>query len=215
MARRLERLSAIDTELSHLPAERRWREWMNRVEAVIFASATPVPRDMLTRIVGQDCNIDLIIEDIGEELRGRPYELIAVAGGWQHRTRLAYADVIRASSAPTKPPGNITQHEATVLMAIGYFQPVTRNDLSKIFGKEVGRDAIAALRQAGFVTSGPRSPTPGAPYTFVTTPHFLAAFGFASLRDLPDIEMLEDAGLLKKTISEEEGLGFQDDEDDE
>src|ERR1041384_4627534 len=110
MARRPERLSAIDTEMSHLPAERRWREWMNRVEAVIFASATPVPREMLTRIVGQDCNIDLIIEDIGEELRGRPYELVAVAGGWQHRTRLAYADVIRASTAPTKPPGNITQH---------------------------------------------------------------------------------------------------------
>ena len=32
----------------------------------------------------------------------------------------------------------------------------------------------------------------------MTTKTFLAQFGFESLRDLPDIEMLEDAGLLAK-----------------
>jgi chromosome segregation and condensation protein ScpB len=41
-------------------------------------------------------------------------------------------------------------------------------------------------------TSGPRSPTPGAPYTYVTTKQFLVQFGFNSLRDLPDAEALED-----------------------
>jgi segregation and condensation protein B len=34
------------------------------------------------------------------------------------------------------------------------------------------------------------------PYAYVTTPAFLAHFGLESLRDLPDIEKLEDAGLL-------------------
>jgi chromosome segregation and condensation protein ScpB len=83
-----------------------------------------------------------------------------------------------------------------VLMAIGYFQPITRGDLSKIFGKEVSRDTIATLRGANLLASGPRSPTPGAPYTYVTTKQFLSAFGLETLRDLPDIEALEDAGLL-------------------
>jgi segregation and condensation protein B len=32
----------------------------------------------------------------------------------------------------------------------------------------------------------------------VTTPAFLAQFGFETLRDLPDFEKLEDAGLLSK-----------------
>ena len=81
-------------------------------------------------------------------------------------------------------------------MSIAYFQPLTRSELSKIFGKEVSRDTIAALRSAGFIASGPRSPTPGAPYTYVTTKHFLTAFGLDTLRDLPDMEALEDAGLL-------------------
>ena len=84
-------------------------------------------------------------------------------------------------------------------MAIGYFQPITRGELSQFFGREISRDAIASLRGEGFIAAGPRSPTPGAPYAYVTTPGFLAQFGFESLRDLPDIETLEDAGLLGRT----------------
>lgn len=72
--------------------------------------------------------------------------------------------------------------------------------LVRVFGKEVSRNIIAALRGAGLIDSGPRSPTPGAPYTYVTTEYFLAAFGFDTLRDLPDIEMLEDAGLLSEPV---------------
>ncbi|KQT04811.1 MULTISPECIES: SMC-Scp complex subunit ScpB [unclassified Rhizobium] len=188
-----------DRELDQFPAEMRWREWMMRVEAVIFASAEPVSREMLARVVGKDCSIDLLIDDLIEELRDRPYELVSVAGGWQHRTRPRFAETIRASSAPTRGgTAALSEFEAMVLMAVGYFQPVTRSELSKIFGKEVSRDTISNLRGAGFIGSGPRSPTPGAPYTYVTTQHFLSAFGMETLRDLPDIEALEDAGLLSR-----------------
>jgi segregation and condensation protein B len=186
----------LDTELADLPPELRWREWMQRVEAVIFASAIPVPRETLARVVGRNCSVDLLIDDLREELRDRPYELVSVAGGWQHRTKPAHAGVIRASGAPTRATADLNTNEAAVLMAIGYFQPVTRAELSKIFGKEISRDLIGSLRSLELIASGPRSPQPGAPYTYVTTPAFLSAFGFDTLRDLPDIEMLEDAGLL-------------------
>jgi segregation and condensation protein B len=205
----------LDTELADLPPDLRWREWMQRVEAIIFASATPVPRETLAGVVGRNCSIDLLIDDLREELRGRPYELVSIAGGWQHRTKPAYAGVIRASAAPTRATADLSADEAAVLMAIGYFQPVTRSELSKIFGKEISRDLIGNLRSSGLIASGPRSPQPGAPYTYVTTQAFLSAFGFDTLRDLPDIEMLEDAGLLSRdrmmvadigtTLSEESG----------
>ncbi|NEJ18211.1 segregation and condensation protein B [Rhizobium leguminosarum] len=188
-----------DRELEDLPPELRWREWMLRVEAVIFVSAEPVSRETLARVVGRDCSVDLLIDDLIEELRERPYELVTVAGGWQHRTRPRFAETIRASSAPTKGgAAALSEFEAMVLMAVGYFQPVTRGELSTIFGKEVSRDTIAALRGAEFISSGPRSPTPGAPYTYVTTRHFLSAFGLETLRDLPNVEALEDAGLLSR-----------------
>ncbi|MCF1475047.1 MULTISPECIES: SMC-Scp complex subunit ScpB [Rhizobium/Agrobacterium group] len=190
---------SYDRELEDLPPELRWREWMLRIEAVIFASAEPVSRETLARVVGKDCSIDLLIDDLVEELRDRPYELVSVAGGWQHRTRRRFAETIRASSAPTRGgAAALSEFEAMVLMAVGYFQPVTRGELSKIFGKEVSRDVISNLRGAGFIGSGPRSPTPGAPYAYVTTQHFLSAFGMETLRDLPDIEALEDAGLLSR-----------------
>ena len=193
----------FDRELGDLPAELRWREWMMRVEAVIFASAEPVTRETLARVVGKDCSIDRLIDDLHEELRSRPYELVSVAGGWQHRSRTVYADAIRASQAPTRGGASaLSEFESMVLMAIAYSQPVTRSELSKIFGKEVSRDTISALRGAGFISSGPRSPTPGAPYTYVTTRYFLSAFGMQTLRDLPDMEALEDAGLLSRRVEE-------------
>ena len=40
--------------------------------------------------------------------------------------------------------------------------------------------------------------TAGTGYTYVTTKAFLSHFGFDTLRDLPDFEALEDAGLLSK-----------------
>jgi segregation and condensation protein B len=171
---------------------------MHRVEATIFAASEPVDRETLAKIVGKSCSIDLLIDDIREELRGRPYDLVAVAGGFRHLTRPAYADAIRAAVGSNEKAVELTQSEVLVLMCIAYFQPITRSELSSFFGKEISRDLIGHLRGAGFIASGPRSPTPGAPYTYVTTKEFLLEFGLDALRDLPDFEALEDAGLLSK-----------------
>lgn len=167
-----------------------------------FAASEPVTRETLARIVGKGCSIDLLIDDIREELRGRPYDLVAVAGGFRHLTRPAYADAIRSAFDTAVGggggAGDLTQSEVLVLMCIAYFQPITRAELSSFFGKEISRDFIGHLRGAKLIASGPRSPTPGAPYTYVTTKEFLLEFGLDTLRDLPDFEALEDAGLLSK-----------------
>jgi segregation and condensation protein B len=198
MGRRPKANVTLDTTLTDLPAALRWREWMGRVEAVIFASREPVTRAMLAKVVGPDCNLDLLIDDIQAELRGRPYELVAVAGGWQHRTRKQFADAIRTANGAGEPGGALSASEMQVLLCVGYFQPITRGELGKFFGREISRDIIGHLRRLDLIGSGPRAPQPGAPYTYVTTKTFLTQFGFDMLRDLPDIEALEDAGLLSK-----------------
>jgi hypothetical protein len=76
------------------------------------------------------------------------------------------------------------------------------------------RPVIGSLRSAGFIASGPRSPTPGGPYTYVTTKHFLSAFGMETLRDLPDMEALEDAGLLSRNGAQSEPLSVEPNDDD-
>lgn len=198
MARRAETDELFDAELAHLPPELRWREWMGRVEAVIFASPEPVGREVLAGIVGRACSIDLLIDDIRVELRDRPYDLVSVAGGWQHRTRKSFADAIRAATGQGREAKSLSASENLVLACIAYYQPITRGELGKFFGKEISRDTIGHLRGLGLIAAGPRSPQPGAPYTYVTTKEFLSHFGLETLRDLPDLEALEDAGLLSK-----------------
>jgi len=162
---------SFDRELGDWPADRRWREWMGRVEAVIFAAAKPVPRATLAELVGIDCNLDLLLNDIRDELAPRPYELVLVAGGYRHQTRLPFAAAIHRSGVVAPPP------------------------------------ALSRADSLNFIGAGPRSPQPGAPHTYVTTDTFLATWGFQSIHELPDMDKLQDSGLLsKRAISPLPGL---------
>lgn len=189
-------VAVFDVELADMPADLRWREWMNRIEAVLFASSRPVEREVLARVVGSDASIDLLIDDIQAGLAGKPYDVSRIAGGWRMQTRAVYADAIYASMALPERAMDLSQNEAMVLVSIAYHQPITRGGVSEILGREVSRDVIGALRDKNMIIAGPRSPTPGAPFTYVTTKGFLEQFGLDTLRDLPQIEELEDAGFL-------------------
>jgi segregation and condensation protein B len=217
--RRREGDEALDVELLDLPPAARWREWMLRIEAAIFASARPVPREALVRLVSENCRFDDLIADLIHELRGRPYDLVQVAGGYALRTKTRFAPAIRAAH-----PGlgrddvaELTRTETFALTAIAYLQPVTRGEISKLAGREISRDVIAALKRHRFIDGAIRAPQPGAPFAYVTTGKFLEAFGFATLRDLPDLERLKGEGLLESGQGEDDinsALGIGDAEDD-
>ncbi|SEM26289.1 segregation and condensation protein B [Roseovarius azorensis] len=188
--------SELDRELEDLPAELRWREWMRRIEAVLFASASPVPREDLARVVGQGASVDILVEDLKAELAERPYEIACVADAWMLRTRPVYAAAIRAAADVGEQDLDLREYDIAVLAAIAYHQPITRDGLKDIFGKDISRDLIGRLHARDLIGTGPRSPRRGAPYTYVTTEQFLVAFDLKSLHDLPDREQLEDAGVL-------------------
>ncbi len=207
----------FDADLVDLPQAMRWREWMGRVEAAIFASPSPLTREALAKLVGRACNLDDLMSDIRDDLRARPYELIQVAGGYQLRTKTRYADAIRVlgNGARHAGPPQLTPTELLTMTAIAYLQPATRAELSQLAGREISRDVIGRLRELDLIAAGPRAPMPGAPYAYVTTKRFLEAFGLVSLRDLPDIDKLEDAGLLQRTATESDldgvfGIGDED-----
>lgn len=185
----------FDRELEDLPPELRWREWMRRIEAVLFASASPVSCEDLAKVVGQGALVDLLIEDLQVDLAERPYEIARIAGAWMLRTRPAYGPAIRAAADLKVQDLDLREFDVAVLAAVAYHQPITREGLKDIFGKEISRDLIGRLHARELITTGPRSPRRGAPYTFVTTEQFLVAFGLESLRDLPDREQMDDSGL--------------------
>jgi segregation and condensation protein B len=139
---------------------------------------------------------------------------VSVAGGWQHRTRKRFADVIQSVKGSQDQPRPLSQSDLLALAIVAYHQPITRGDIAKITGKEVSRDTIAHLRSLELVSSGPRSPQPGAPYTLVTTKTFLSQFGLEGLRDLPEFEALEDAGLLSRDSLLDDDIPVALDEED-
>ena len=217
--RRREGDEPLDVELFDLPPAARWREWMLRVEAAIFASPKPVSREALVRLVGEACRFDDLIADLIHELRGRPYDLARVAGGYALRTKTRFGSAIRAAhpGLGSDDVAELTRTETFALTAIAYLQPVTRGEISRLAGREISRDVIASLRRRGLIDGAIRAPQPGAPFAYVTTRTFLEAFGLASLRDLPDLERLKAEGLLQTGGGEADldgALGLGDAEDD-
>jgi segregation and condensation protein B len=201
-----QRVSRFDRDLAELPEGLRWREWMARVEAAIFAAPRPVPRETLAPLVGEDCRLDDLLADIAAELRARPYEIVFVAGGFQFRTRPRYAEALRSlAGAKDAGPPAFTRLEMLALSAIAYQQPITRAELSRFVGHDVSRDVLGRLKNSGVIAPGPRAPEPGAPIAWVTTQRFLEMFALGSLRDLPDLDALEIAGVGQQLDDDAEG----------
>ena len=148
-----------------------------------------------------ECDLDDVIADIVDELRARPYDLVFVAGGYQLRTKPRFSASIRAANAgELRDAGlpELTPTELLAVTAIAYLQPATRAEISRLAGKDISRDVIGSLKRLDLIDGALRAPEPGAPFAYVTTKKFLEVFGFATLRDLPDLERLEDEGLLRR-----------------
>ena len=114
------------------------------------------------------------------------------------RTRPAYAAAIRTAADVGGQDLDLREYDVAVLAAIAYHQPITRDGLKDIFGKEISRDLIGRLHARGLISTGPRSPRRGAPYPYNTTEQFLVAFDLETIHDLPDREQLVDAGMVAK-----------------
>lgn len=189
MARRRTAQEGFDRELADLPEPLRWREWLRRVEAVLFASAAPVPRHELARLVGEGVALDVLLDDLHADMEGRAFELLRVGEGWMLATRPAYAGVIRAvAKLPQDDRPELREIDLAVLAGVATQQPVTRKALAETFGRDIGLESFARLRSHGLIAHGPRSPRPGAPRTYVTTEAFLAMFGLADLDALSEAD---------------------------
>jgi hypothetical protein len=95
----------------------------------------------------------------------------------------------------------LTRTETFALTAIAYLQPVTRGEISKLAGRQISRDVIAALKRHGLIDGAIRAPQPGAPFAYVTTKTFLEAFGLPRCAICPTSNGLK----LKADCKEDRG----------
>lgn len=162
------------------------------IEAVLFASDSPLTTAKLTSILGTGdaATIKSAIEQLNDQYaqNGRTFRIHAVAGGFQMRTVPDYDPWLeRLHTSRTE--SRLSQAALETLAIVAYKQPVLRADIEAIRGVAAG-EVLRTLMDKGLVRIAGRAEELGRPMLYGTTRKFLEIFGLRSLKDLPSIEEL-------------------------
>lgn len=166
-------------------------------EALIFASAEPVPESFLADRLPRGTDIAALLSRLAENYAGRGFNLVRMADRWAFRTAPDLSFVIRKDDNEVR---KLSRAALEVLAIIAYHQPVTRAEIEDIRGVQTSKGTLDVLMEAGWVRFRGRRRSPGRPVTLGTTTDFLDHFGIEELRDLPGLEELKGAGLLSGRI---------------
>ena len=156
-------------------------------EALVFASADPVPLRALQQALPADADAQAVMAALQERCAGRGAVLVEVAGGWQFRTAPDLAPALRQVLPQ---PRRLPRAAMETLAIVAYHQPVTRPEIEEMRGASLSQQTMDALLETGLIAAGGRREVPGRPILWGTTPAFLAQFGLRDLRDLPKREDL-------------------------
>lgn len=176
------------------------------IEAVLFASGSPVSAEKLCEIFYTDmAEIEDSIKRISERLKDsdRGIELIFVDGAYQLCTKAVFAEYVKKALELRKTPP-LSKASLEVLAIVSYNQPVTKSFIETVRG--VDSDAVVnSLCDKGLIRECGVLDAPGRPTLFCTTENFLRCFGLESLSQLPklDLENMTDE-------AKEEQLALQD-----
>ncbi len=191
------------------------KEQERMVEALLFASATPLgPRDMAARMP-KGCDPAEALRLLRERYHGRGVELRKVGDAWAFRTAPDLSFLMQNEVVESR---RMSRAAVETLAIIAYHQPVTRAEIEEIRGVAVSRGTLDQLIEMEWVRVGRRRMTPGRPATFVVTEGFLDHFGLETARDLPGLAELRAAGLLDSRPPGDVAqmpLGIEEDEDDQ
>lgn len=184
-------------EVATVVDPRRLHEAARIAEALVFASAGPVPEGYIADRLPSGVDVGHVMRQLRALYAGRGVNLVQVADHWAFRTAPDLSFVVRNDEGEVR---KLSRAALEVLSIIAYHQPVTRAEIEDIRGVQTSKGTLDVLLEAGWVRFRGRRRTPGRPVTFGTTKDFLDHFGLEELRDLPGLEELKGAGLLSGRI---------------
>jgi len=167
------------------------------IEALIFASDTPLPSRKIKDILELDsekeikksiARINKNYEKIQSSL-----QIVELAGGFQIVTRAEYSSWIKKLYR-SRAAGHLTQRALETMAIIAYKQPITKTEMEAIRGVNVD-GVVRTLIERNLITVTGRLKAPGTPLLYGTTKYFLEYFGLKSIKDLPKLKEIDE--LLK------------------
>ena len=188
-------------------------EQQRMVEAILFASSTPVTVAELKNRMPQGSDPVFALDELKVQYSSRGVNLVKVGDGWAMRTSADLSFLMRKETIETR---KLSRAAVETLAIIAYHQPVTRLEIEEVRGVGVSKGTVDLLLEMDWIKFGRRKMTPGRPVTYVVTQHFLDHFGLESAKDLPGLKELKSAGLLESTIPnvKETGEGLDNEEQD-
>jgi segregation and condensation protein B len=165
------------------------------IAALLLASPDPLSVARLRSLVGrvETKRVEAALEALGQRMSSAdlPWELRAIAGGWQLYTTPDMSEVVTAL-AKVRKEEKVSPAALETLAVVAYRQPVTKAEIEAIRGVQAG-PVLRALVDRGMLKVAGRAEVPGHPLLYATTKKFLDAFGLMKLEDLPrDSELLKD-----------------------
>lgn len=176
----------LNQDLAFLEAKR-------MAEALVFASATPVPEKLLVERLPDDVDVASVMAQLRNDYANRGINLVRIEDCWVFRTAGDLSFLLNRDAVQQR---KLSRAALEVLAIIAYHQPVTRAEIEEIRGVETSKGTLDLLLETDWVRMRGRRRTPGRPVTYGTTLEFLDHFGLEELGDLPGIDELKGAGLL-------------------
>lgn len=162
-------------------------------EAVLFAAVEPLDEATMATHLPDGTDVGGVIAELAAHYASRGVNLVRVAGRWQFRTAPDLAAALRIEREAQR---KLSRAAMETLAIVAYHQPVTRAEIEEIRGVVVSRGTLDQLLEIGWVKPGRRRDAPGRPVTWLTSDAFLSHFGLDTLKDLPGVKELREAGLL-------------------
>ena len=176
---------------NHAPEDH--RRHLRMLEALLFATTTPLSRAEIALRMPEDIDLDALLHELQAAYASRGVNLRRFDDRWAFRTAEDLAFVLKREVVEQK---RLSRAAVETLAVIAYHQPATRAEIEEVRGVAVSPGTLDVLLEAGWVRLRGRRRTPGRPVTFGTTPAFLDHFGLESIGDLPGLADLRAAGLI-------------------
>ena len=165
------------------------------LEALIFASAEPVPKKVLEDKMPDGVDLESLLEELKTQYANRGVNLVRRGKGWAFRTDPLIAQSLMVNRTVNR---KLSRAAVETLAICAYHQPVTRAEIEEIRGVGLSKGIMDVLFEAGWIRPRGRRRTPGRPVTWGTTERFLDHFAMESIDDLPGMDELKAAGLIDK-----------------
>ena len=176
------------------------------IEALLFYSDRPVSlkklKDMLELPNVDDepilQAIGLLKEEFGKKAHG--FDIAEVAGGYQLRTKLSKAPLLRKLAKIQIQ--RLSRGAMETLTIVAYKQPCTKDDIDQVRGVDSSHFIRTLLDRRLIEVTG-RSENAGRPMIYATTDTFLEVFGVMDLKALPPLHEIE--AMVPQMVATEEG----------